>query len=196
LIVDEAERLIGEGGYDSLRLRDIADALGIRVPSIYAHFSGREAVVMAVADRYMEIFAQQFPYDGQADPARALEDGIALLIRSWASNPCYLRLKLRDLELGVPEFDAVSGGTPEENQEFGVLAPMFARLESILKRGVEAGTFAKVEKLEMIHAIFGTALLALTYPGRRFLDGVASEGEQDAVIAEVTHVAFSLLRPH
>jgi len=195
LIIDEAERLIGEGGYDSLRLRDIADALGIRVPSIYAHFTGREAVVMAVADRYMAILAEQFPYDGHSDPVKAMEEGIGLVIRSWASNPSYLRLKLRDLELSVPEFDVATGGTPEQSQEFGLLAPMFDRLGMILDRGIEQGVFRKVERLDLIHAIFGTALMALAWPGRRFITGVASEQERDAVIAEVGRMAFSLLRP-
>ncbi len=194
LIVDEAERLIGEGGYDFLRLRDIADALGIRVPSIYAHFASREAVVTAVADRYMASFARQFAYDGMADPADSLREGIDRLIRDWASNRCYLRLKLRDLEIGAPELDLASGGTAEENQEFGPLAPMFDRLEHMLERGVQAGVFIKVEKAEIIHVLFGTALLALTYPGRRFLDGVATEEELDGVVAEVTQATFRFLR--
>ena len=71
---------------------------------------------------------------------------------------------------------------------------MFDRLEHMLERGVQAGVFVKVEKAEIIHVLFGTALLALTYPGRRFLDGVATEEELDGVVAEVTQATFRFLR--
>lgn len=193
LIVDEAELLIAKGGYDSLRLRDIADALGIKVPSIYAHFSGREAVVSAVAERYMQILAQQFPYRDGEDPTEALKQGIALLVEAWASNPCYLRLKLRNLERGMSGFDVPGEGTPSRNLESGPLAPMFERLGKMLDCGVQQGVFGKVERLEMVHVIWGTSLLALTYPSKNFLE--ATDYELQGVVDEVTRVAFSVLLP-
>jgi TetR/AcrR family tetracycline transcriptional repressor len=44
-ILDQAEVLIERLGYDGLRLRDIADPIGVQVPSIYAHYEARDAVV-------------------------------------------------------------------------------------------------------------------------------------------------------
>ena len=50
-IVDAAEKLFAENGYEGTTLRQIAKAVGIREPSIYSHFSNKEAVYGAVIDR-------------------------------------------------------------------------------------------------------------------------------------------------
>ena len=133
-ILDEAERLIGIHGYDSLRLRDIAEPIGIRVPSIYGHFDGRDAVLAAVAQRYIESLREQFPYDGESDPTKALVDGVRQLVRHLAAHPAYTRLKLRDLESpdGMPDINWAAGGTPAECLRKGTLAAMFQRVETLL----------------------------------------------------------------
>ena len=50
-IVDAAEKLFAENGYDGTTLRQIATAVGIREPSIYSHFANKGAVYGAVIDR-------------------------------------------------------------------------------------------------------------------------------------------------
>jgi AcrR family transcriptional regulator len=44
-IKQQAMRLFVNHGIDAVSLRDIADAVGIKAPSLYAHFKSREALV-------------------------------------------------------------------------------------------------------------------------------------------------------
>src|ERR1700723_214830 len=106
LLLQEAERQIALKGLDALTLKDLAGPLGIRVPSIYAHFASREEILAAVAMRYISAMAEFFPDDGTQDPVTVLMEGVRGLVVYFASNPAHVRLKLRDLETpgGRPEF--------------------------------------------------------------------------------------------
>lgn len=55
-ILDAAEMLFAEYGYEGTTLRQIAQRVGIKEPSIYAHFAGKEAVYGAVIDRALQPF--------------------------------------------------------------------------------------------------------------------------------------------
>lgn len=50
-ILDTAEALFAEHGFAGTTLRDVADAAGLRIPSLYNHFAGKEALYAAVLDR-------------------------------------------------------------------------------------------------------------------------------------------------
>lgn len=58
-IVDAAEQLFAEQGYDSTPLREIARQVGIREPSLYAHFPNKEAIYGAVIDRALQPFMHE-----------------------------------------------------------------------------------------------------------------------------------------
>ena len=55
-ILDAGEILFAEYGYEGTTLRLIAQRVGIKEPSIYAHFPGKEAVYGAVIDRALQPF--------------------------------------------------------------------------------------------------------------------------------------------
>jgi len=58
-IVDAGEQLFADNGYEGTTLRQIAQKVGIREPSIYAHFAGKEAIYAAVIDRALQPFHLQ-----------------------------------------------------------------------------------------------------------------------------------------
>lgn len=49
-VINEALRLFFEKGYKGTSLRDIAEAVGIKKPSLYAHFENKEALGRAVLE--------------------------------------------------------------------------------------------------------------------------------------------------
>jgi AcrR family transcriptional regulator len=195
-ILDEAERLIGKHGYDNLRLRDIAEPIGIRVPSIYGHFDGRDAVLAAVAQRYIEGLLEQFPYDGESDPTKAMLDGVRKLVRHLATHPAYTRLKLRDLESpqGMPDINLAAEGTTMENLRSGPMAALYRRVETLLARGHELGEFRKIGLIEFWTAVIGSTLVRLTWPNQDVLEGRASSAELEQIVREIEELALRLVK--
>jgi len=50
-ILDVAEELFAERGYAGTTLRAVATRVGLRIPSLYNHFPGKEALYVAVLER-------------------------------------------------------------------------------------------------------------------------------------------------
>ncbi|WNV75720.1 TetR/AcrR family transcriptional regulator [Geodermatophilus sp. DSM 44513] len=50
-IYDAALRLFVDDGYDSVSIARIADAAGVSVPTFYAHYTGKDELVMALPQR-------------------------------------------------------------------------------------------------------------------------------------------------
>lgn len=59
-ILDEALTLFAENGYDGTSVEEIAEKVGIKAPSLYNHFKGKEDILNALIDmaeaRYEEFF--------------------------------------------------------------------------------------------------------------------------------------------
>ena len=49
-ILEKALELFSQFGYDSVSARDIAKAVGIKAPSLYSHFSGKQAIFDAIVE--------------------------------------------------------------------------------------------------------------------------------------------------
>jgi AcrR family transcriptional regulator len=53
LVLDVAEACFARKGYAGTTLRDVADGVGIRIPSLYNHFANKESLYAAVLERGM-----------------------------------------------------------------------------------------------------------------------------------------------
>ncbi|MCK5791585.1 MAG: TetR/AcrR family transcriptional regulator [Ketobacter sp.] len=56
-ILDAAEQLFAHNAYEGTTLREIATLVGIREPSLYAHFANKEAIYDGVIDRALIPFS-------------------------------------------------------------------------------------------------------------------------------------------
>ncbi|ERI93789.1 transcriptional regulator, TetR family [Clostridiales bacterium oral taxon 876 str. F0540] len=55
-IIEEAFLLFAQNGYEGTSLKDIAEKVGIKKPSIYSHFSSKEVLFLVVLDKEIERF--------------------------------------------------------------------------------------------------------------------------------------------
>lgn len=191
LLIDAAEREIALKGLEGLTMRDLAKEVGIKTPSIYAHFAGREDVLRAIADRYVSALSQQFPDDG-GDPIDTILAGLRSLVIYFASHPAHVRLKLRDLETpgGRPELSAAAGGEASSNLNEGPLRDFFERLEKLLRRGHESGQIREVSVVEFYRVCFGVTLLSLTWPTQ----GIFTSQQNSAEISRILPFAETTVK--
>jgi AcrR family transcriptional regulator len=80
----EAMRLFVEHGVDAVSMRDIADAAGMKAPSLYAHFRGRDELIGAL------FHASYAGYGRQLAEAAALPGGFRRQLEAMVRIVCAL----------------------------------------------------------------------------------------------------------
>ena len=116
-ILDAAEDLFAEKGYAATSLGDVADAVGIRSPSLYNHFRNKEALYGAVVDRLLDAFVAPLAELGEGTITRTrIFQWLETIIRMHHERPNLARLL---------QHAALSGG-PQTNELIERLfSPMF-----------------------------------------------------------------------
>jgi TetR/AcrR family transcriptional regulator len=110
-ILDAAELLFSERGFEGTGLREVARAAGIRAPSLYNHFPNKEALYAAVLERAFQpllrlLEAFQAGRDESYTDPRLLEDVMGHLAR----HPNVSRLLHYELMAGGRRANAVLQG--------------------------------------------------------------------------------------
>jgi AcrR family transcriptional regulator len=86
-ILDAAEELFAERGYNGTTLRDVATRVGVRPPSLYNHFASKDALYAAVLERgigpVIVLLARSAaaPADEPSDPGRLVTEVMEILAR-------------------------------------------------------------------------------------------------------------------
>ena len=57
-ILNEALRLFSEKGYSDVYVRDIAEAVGIKAPSLYKHYKGKQEIFDSCVEKFYERMTQ------------------------------------------------------------------------------------------------------------------------------------------
>jgi AcrR family transcriptional regulator len=81
-ILDAAESCFARRGYAGTSLRDVADIVGIRIPSLYNHFPNKESLYAAVLDRGMAPLLDLL--GGAIEDANALENPDVFVVEIMA----------------------------------------------------------------------------------------------------------------
>ncbi len=92
-ILDAAETLFAEHGFAGTHLRDVAERVGLRIPSLYNHFASKEGLYAAVLERGLRPMLEQL--EGVAlerDATREGERLVAQLMDRFAAHPSLARL--------------------------------------------------------------------------------------------------------
>ena len=104
-ILDAAEAVFAEHGFDRARLQDVAARVGIRRASLLYHFRDKSALYAAVLDsladdlaaRYHRVLAQEAP------AGIRLEQTVDEWLDVITARPALIRIMLRELADGVSE---------------------------------------------------------------------------------------------
>jgi AcrR family transcriptional regulator len=175
--LDVAEALFAEHGYAGASLRDVADGVGIRTPSLYNHFASKEALYAAVLERGLAPIVELLsvaPAErgaGTGDPSRITTEVMRLLAR----HPNLPRLILHE---------TASGGQRLTPMLRSWIAPAFERAHEMAGANPAAGSWGPdgipLLVLAMYHVVVGYFALAPLYRELRGVDLLAP----DAVVAQ------------
>ena len=95
-VLDAAERLMADEGYEAATVARIVEEAGIPASSIYHYFGSKEGVLLAVLERGAQRFLDALP-DGQPPPgprAQRLRVLVAVIAATLERRPDFLRLLL------------------------------------------------------------------------------------------------------
>lgn len=126
-VLDAAQRLMAEHGYEAATLAAIAQASRIPSSSLYHYFGSKSGVLLAVIERGAARFFEdlRLPTSRQGTSMEHLETAAAILSRSLERHPDFLRLLL---VLAMQPASATDGD----------IAPVVGRIRSVAAAGLRA----------------------------------------------------------
>ncbi|GIW43200.1 MAG: hypothetical protein KatS3mg077_0482 [Candidatus Binatia bacterium] len=145
LILDAAERLFATRGVDGVAVRDLARELGLTAPSLYNHFSSKQALYDAVLERglrpILEVIREAWS-GGRLRP----EETLARLLEHLARHPHLAQLLQRAL------LDENSGGAALIGKWLG---PMYREGVKVLGAAAATAGWDSDELPHLAMALFG-----------------------------------------
>lgn len=158
-ILEVAERLIALHGVEGFQLKDVAAEIGIRPPSIFAHFAGREAIAQAVAERMIGGIASLVDESPEEEPSATLGRWARNLVGYLSEHPAHVRLIMRDMaHVGSP--NVASFANAQRSMQH-----IKAHLSEVLKRGEVKGVFRPVRPDSVIAQVIGAVVSNLSWEG-------------------------------
>lgn len=189
-IVDVAEEIISLHGMEGLRLKDVAERVGIQPPSVFTHFEGREAIGDAVAHRVLEQIAAVLDAALAAggDEEARLRRGARAVAGHLYDHPGHSRMILRDL--------ARSRSGPELELWSPAIERISAEIERLLAAGVRIGVFRPIPTGAFLPVLEGAIVASVGFSGFRENDGrPATHVGRDELVARIEDVAWAYVRP-
>jgi len=193
-IVVEARRCFAEHGYDGTSLNVIAEAVGIRRPSLLHHFPSKEAV-------YAEVFRQSLQ-----EWSVRVEDAVGRTTVGWEKFDLVLTAGFHFFQEN-PEFvrivrrEALDGGDHLGIDLGAALRPFLLRAMAWFEREINAGHFRRVDSEQIL--MTGYSVMMSYFSDAPFLaslldrDPYAAEAIESRLrhIRNLFHVALSPTAP-
>lgn len=164
-ILSAAEQIFADVGYAAARLEDVAQAVGIRRPSIVYYFPGKQQLYDEVE---VDIFTAMhaFVIERTARAEKPLDRLLALL-DAWLDFLVQRPTAARIIQRVVAD-PAPRGDNPVQFSETAL-----SDFESILAAGVQDGSFRQIPAMHILNSVAAGALFyvcnaAQLGPGRQY----------------------------
>jgi TetR/AcrR family transcriptional regulator len=153
-ILETAEALFAERGFEATRLEDVAERVGIRRASIVYYFKDKRELYEAVLDDvFSELLARvQAALEAPGPLLERVDQAIAAWVDTIARRPSLPRLLLREV------LDA-RGSAPVLRAH---TEPFFELVRRVLARSEGAVPVAEIDAAHVTSAIAGASLFQLT----------------------------------
>ena len=167
-IIDEAEKLAAIHGIEHLKLQDVADRIGIKLPSVYAHFSGREDILTAMAARINRAYSQLYHGKPGETAKETLRRGAFDFLEALGNKPAYFRLILRDLSVPIGYDPQNRRFSPNNSHAISQeLKDLNRRTDQLLSRINNESARRPVSGEDFIVMIHGMLLVELSWTDTR-----------------------------
>ncbi|MFQ5698462.1 MAG: TetR/AcrR family transcriptional regulator [Myxococcota bacterium] len=128
-ILESARRIIGEGGYASLTMRDLAAAADVTVPTIYNLVGGKDQVLIAAVADQTERFVAGIERLEAPAPGSRVCAVVEAAVREMLGAPLYYRALLPIL------FSQPRDHAARAKVERALTGPLYRGIEELLDAG-------------------------------------------------------------
>ena len=119
-VLDAAERLFAEGGFDGVSMRDIAAAAEVGLPLIVYHFETKRNLYRAIFDRRKTLFAARLA--ALREPLAEGDDPVEHIVRAFVEPV----MRIQDTEAGIAYAKLVAREASDPREaERGIVADYF-----------------------------------------------------------------------
>jgi AcrR family transcriptional regulator len=164
-ILDAAEALLIEDGYELFSMRRLANRCGYTAPTLYHYFGDKRKLIDAVLeDGFRRILDRLRQVPSAEDPARAVRAQLDAFVRFSLENPTHYRL------LSLPRPDGAPPSASEQTAREQLESPLAALLREDRLRA--SSVEQAVQCLWVV--LHGVISLRTTRPDARFTDKLES----------------------
>ncbi len=159
-ILDVAERIFSEKGFDGSSTRLISGEAGVNMAMLNYYFGSKEGLFLAIFERKISHFQnimQNLGNDASLSAWDKMEKYVEMYGEKVVNNNCFQKLIYR--EMGMNRGNDLSGKIRD------MLMKNIAELDKILREGIANGEFKKDIDIPMVIAtLFGTKNYMLNTP--------------------------------
>ncbi|WP_319410959.1 TetR/AcrR family transcriptional regulator [uncultured Cohaesibacter sp.] len=153
VILEIAEQEIAVNGVEGFRLKDVAEKVGIQLPSLYAHFAGRKELLEALTDEFLGKLYALYKELSALPPREALLASADRTIDLYLAKRGYARLLLYDFP--APNKNSILANSEDKIIEIVNL------IEETIQRGVAEKTVRNISAELFLSFRLGLTLFPL-----------------------------------
>jgi AcrR family transcriptional regulator len=180
LILDAAEQVLAERGYEEAKMQEIAQRAGIALGTLYTVFPGKSEINAAIQEqRGREILERIYrSIQGYSGVVDACERGIDAYVRALVERPSFLRMHLRD------GLSWTSPGSDWSGEELATWERGVSLAVGLLQAGIERGFLYAESRPEVLLKMM---VAAHQVQLQDWLERGADGQEVDALITRMQH---------